>query len=244
MKFDALISLAPRTSEDFSKNLKAFYQEVTASPTNSIILAPEVAFSDFCYDKMQEASEFTATILQKLLPLSENKAFAFTAIDKQNEHYFNNAYILYRGQVVYKRAKNKLFTLGNEHHYFQPDHFQKHPKPQTDIIEIQGTKIGVLVCFELRFIDEWQKLKGCDVILIPAMWGKNRIVHYRTLSHALAVFHQCFVVSANGANLCRDNSIYTPFGHVQRNNRKICNALVVDKQEIKKMRKYVATDND
>ena len=42
------------------------------------------------------------------------------------------------------------------------------------IIDIDGLKIGFVICFELRFIKYWEKLQGCDIIFIPAMWGIKR----------------------------------------------------------------------
>ena len=161
-----------------------------------------------------------------------------TLIEKENYKYFNNAYIFHDNQIIYKRAKNILFNLGDEHLHFSIDKYQSSFGKYQDIIEINGLKIGTLICFELRFIDEWKKLLGCDVILIPAQWGKNRIEHFKTLSKALALSNQCFVINANNPNLSKCNQIITPFGEAINSDNDV-NAAEVDLSQIEKMRKYI-----
>ena len=109
------------------------------------------------------------------------------------------------------------------------------------IIEINGLKIATLICFELRFPQLWEKIKGADVILNPAMWGLKRKDHYESISKALALVNQCFVIACNSANdnMAKGSAIISPFGNVIKDDLKTKIEANFDKNEIKKVRTYI-----
>lgn len=73
------------------------------------------------------------------------------------------------------------------------------------------------------------------------MWGKSRKEHFQTLSKALAISNQCFVVTSNSANddMAKSSSIVSPFGIVYTDNRKLLLNKTINLDEIKKMRRYL-----
>ena len=62
-----LISLGFKTNNDFEYNLNSYLEYISNAPDSSIILAPEVAISDFCYDRMDDASEYAKNIKAQIL---------------------------------------------------------------------------------------------------------------------------------------------------------------------------------
>jgi len=102
---------------------------------------------------------------------------------------------LSENKIIHTQSKAELFVLNDERKYFLAG-----DEKDIKIIEIDGLKIASLICFELRFIRLWEKLKGADIIFIPAMWGILRKEHLETLSKALAIANQCFVIVSNSAN--------------------------------------------
>jgi len=157
-------------------------------------------------------------------------------IEKRDDKVYNFAKVFYNGEVVYEQAKANLFKFGQEHHYMQAGKTQ-----DINIIEVAGIKIGLLICFEIRFKDLWQKLEGADVIAVPSWWGTLRSENYKTLTQALAVMNQCYVVASDSLNeeCTAQSGIITPFGEVKRNVDKTYLKLSYEPQEIKKMRKYM-----
>ena len=231
-----LIALQIKTQEDFSKNLEHLKKLIINSPENSIILAPEIALSGFCYDRMQEAADFSIIAIEELKQLAINKTIALTLITKTNGKFFNTLYIFNNQKTIHTQSKVKLFPLGDEH-----EHFEQGKEEDIKIIEINGIKIATLICFELRFPQLWEKVKGADIILNPSMWGLKRKDHYETISKSLALINQCFVIACNSAdsNMAKGSAIISPFGNVNKDDEKEIIIEKIDLEEIKKIRKYI-----
>ena len=231
-----LIALQIKTSPNFEDNLIYLKNLIHSCEENSLILAPELALSGFCYERMEEASDFSIKAIEQLKQLSSNKIIALTFITKENEKFFNTLYVFHKQKIVHTQSKVQLFPLGNELEYFSPGE-----EEDIKIIEINGIKIATLICFELRFPRLWQKVKGADIILNPAMWGLKRKDHYETISKSLALINQCFVIASNCAdeNMARGSAIISSFGNVIKDDSKEIIKTVFDSNEIQKTRKYI-----
>ena len=231
-----LIALQIKTSPSFEDNLIYLKNLIHSCEENSLILAPELALSGFCYERMEEASDFSIKAIEQLKQLSSNKIIALTFITKENEKFFNTLYVFHKQKIGHTQSKVQLFPLGNELEYFSPGE-----EEDIKIIEINGIKIATLICFELRFPRLWQKVKGADIILNPAMWGLKRKDHYETISKSLALINQCFVIASNCAdeNMARGSAIISSFGNVIKDDSKEIIKTVFDSNEIQKTRKYI-----
>ncbi|WP_187647706.1 carbon-nitrogen hydrolase family protein [Nitrosophilus labii] len=231
-----LCALQFKTEENFEKNLSTLKKLFSKTPKECIAVAPEVCLTGFAYDRFEEAADFGKRALEELLEISENKILVFTMIEKINEKFYNVAKVLYRGKVVYEQPKVKLFKFGGE-----TDYFSSGSMDDIEIFEIDGLKIGLLICFELRFLEIWQKLKGADIILVPAMWGKLRKRHFEQFTETLALMNQCFLVASDSANddMAKSSAIIDPFGVPYRDDRKALLCKECDFGDIKKMRRYM-----
>ena len=231
-----LIALQIKTSQDFTKNLEHLKELIIKCPNDSIILAPEIVLSGFCYNKMQEAADFSIIAIEQIKKLALNKTIALTLISKKDDKFFNTLYIFDKQEIIHTQSKVKLFPLGNELENFSAGY-----KEDIKIIEINGIKIATLICFELRFPELWQKVLGADIILNPAMWGIKRKDHYETISKSLALVNQCFVLAANSAdlNMAKGSAVISPFGDVFKNDEKEIVLKKIDLDEVSKVRKYI-----
>ncbi|WP_419763526.1 MAG: carbon-nitrogen hydrolase family protein [Arcobacter sp.] len=231
-----LITLQTKPSTNFQDNLDHLEELILQTPKESFILAPELSLTGYAYGRIIEAGKFTKKAIEKLTLLSKERTISLTMTNKECEDYFNTFYIFHKGKIIHKQSKIKLFALNDENKYFESGR-----EEDIKLFEIDELKIGVLVCFELRFIDYWQKLKGADIILIPAMWGAKRKDNYETLSKALAVANQCFVIASDSADesCAKGSAIITPFGDVTIDDNKEIISKTIDLKEIKLMRKYL-----
>ena len=85
-----LIALQIKTENNFYDNLKHFKELIQNCDENSIILAPEIALTGFCYERMEEASSFANFAIDEIKHLSKiNKTIALTFITKKEEGFFN-----------------------------------------------------------------------------------------------------------------------------------------------------------
>jgi len=231
-----LVALQLKTSKNFEKNLQKLIKHIKNQEEGSIILTPELFLTGYAYERLDEAVKFSQKALKTLKFLSNEKTIAITLTTKNNGKYFNTFHLLYKGKNIHTQSKYRLFNLGDEHKFFEKG-MPKDIKPTS----LNGLKVGTLICFELRFPELWEKLKGCDIIFVPAMWGKSRKENFETLCRALAIANQCFVIASDSSNdnMAKSSSIISPFGNVIKNDAKKVIKGEFDPQEIKKMRRYL-----
>lgn len=232
-----LATLQFESTDNYDNNLSILIDLIEQTPDNAIVLAPEVCLTNFDYEYFEAASSFSAKAIEQLLKLSKERIIALSVIEKrENGKFYNVAKVLHNKNVVHEQCKNRLFKLGDEHKYFsqgKDEHLL--------LFEIDGIKFGLMICFELRFKQYWQDLEGADIILLPARWGKNRTENFQTLTESLAVLNQCYVLASDASNedCTAMSGIITPFGKVVRNGNALCLMSTYDKQEIRRMRRYL-----
>jgi len=231
-----LYSLSFITTKDYEANLQTLIKLINDADNNSLIVAPEVCLTGYDYDNFEEMHKFSKIAIDAIKKVSKNKIIILTMLEKKDDKVYNFAKVFYNEEVIKNQAKANLFKFGQEHHYIEAGDVE-----DINIIKIDGIKIGLLICFELRFKDLWQKLEGADIIAIPSWWGVLRQENFKTLTQALAVMNQCFVVATDSLNEeCTGQSgIITPFGDVTREQNKNLINIAYNKKEIIKMRRYM-----
>ncbi len=227
------------TSDNFDENIAHLLELIAGLPKHSIIVTPEVCLTGFAYDRMDEAAEAGLYALEQVKKISEEKIVTLTTIAKEGDDYVNRTDVVYNGEVLHTQHKVKLFPLGNEHH-----HFKAGREEEVKIFEIDGIKFGLIVCFELRFVELWLRLRGADIILNPSLWGKPRKQHYEILTRALAITNQCYVVAADSANpdMARSSAIIDPNGKAISDDYAEVIEGVFDPREVKRIRRYIEMD--
>ena len=231
-----LVALQTKTKENFQENLEHLKELITACEPNSFILAPELCLTGFCYDRMQEASEFAIKAKEELLKLSLSQTIVTSFIEQKDDSFLNTLYIFSEGKILHTQSKHRLFPLGNEPEYFVSGEIEK-----MKVLDIRGFKVAVLICFEIRFPEYWLNVRGADLILNPAMWGLKRKNHYETMTKALAVANQCYVLASNSAdeNMAKGSGIITPWGEEIRDDNSERVSHTLKPEEIKNIRKYI-----
>ena len=96
-------------------------------------------------------------------------------------------------------------------------------RPGTELVtvDVEGVRISMFVCYDLRFADEfWGLAADTDVYLVPANWPEARREHWMALLRARAIENQAYVVGANrvgtggGIAYSGDSRIVDPLGEV------------------------------
>jgi predicted amidohydrolase len=232
-----LITLQYSYFEDsYEKNLQKLLEFIEKSSIHSIIAAPELCLTNFSFDKMDEATNFGKMALKEIIKASKDKTIIFTLTEKEDGNFYNNAKIIHNQNIIHSQAKVNLFKFGDEDKYFS-----KGDKNNIKIIEIEGLKYAILICFEIRFIEFWEKIKGADIIIIPALWGKLRKEQLETITKSIAIINQAFVIVSDSSNdnMASSSGIITPFGEELRDDAKEYLSYKANLSEIKKMRRYM-----
>ena len=231
-----LCSLLFETTNNYQYNLQTLITLITQTQEDSIIVAPEVCLTSFDYENMDKMLVFASEATAAIKNISYKKIIILTMLEEKEGKVFNFVKVFYNGEVIFQRAKAKLFKFGNEDKYMQEGSVD-----DCKIIEVAGIKLAVMICFELRFKELWEKAEGADVIAIPAWWGKPRSRHFEILTEALAVMNQCYVIASDSANeeCSAVSGIITPQGKTFRNRNKSCLEIKYSKKEIAIMRRYM-----
>jgi predicted amidohydrolase len=86
-------------------------------------------------------------------------------------------------------------------------------------VAVDGVRVSLFVCYDLRFADEFWALAGdTDCYVVPANWPMQRRDHWRTLLRARAIENLAYVVGVNrvgsggGADYVGDSAVIGPFG--------------------------------
>jgi predicted amidohydrolase len=226
----------PFFDDKYEENLQKLVSFIEKAPVESVVLAPELCLTNFSFSKMRESAEFGERALPKLLELSANKTIAFTMTEKIDGNFYNSAKILHKGKVAHTQSKVNLFKFGDEDKYFKEGKAEN-----IKIVEIDGLKYAILICFEIRFIEFWEQIKGADIILIPALWGKLRKEQFEAITKSIAIINQAFVVASGSSNenMASSSAIISPFGEETRDDKSEYITKIVDLKEIKKMRRYM-----
>ena len=231
-----LCSLLFATTKEYEHNLQTLLELIRQCPENSLVVAGEVCLTGYDFENFDAMLDFAEVALPRLIEASKNKTVILTLLQREGDGAKNFAYVLHDGAVLRRQAKAKLFKFGDEHRYFDAG-----SEEDIMIFEVAGVKLGILICFELRFKKLWMALEGADIITVPSWWGKLREQNYLTLTNALAVMNECYVVCSDNLNEeCNGQSgIITPFGIEERNIKRAILVQEFDKKEIKKMRRYM-----
>ena len=101
---------------------------------------------------------------------------------------------------------------------------------------VDGVRLGLFVCFDLRFADElWALARDVDAYLLPASWPAARRRHWTTLLDARAVENLAYVVGVNrvgqvpdGPSYAGDSRIVGPLGEVLASAEQVETILLAD----------------
>ncbi len=216
MKF-TLSALQISLSEDVERNLSNVLTAVRSTPDGGILLLPEMFFWDFDMERLGEFAGMTPGILRELSALSREKDLLIcgTLPEECSDGIRNTAYLVDRGELIGRRSKIKLFPLFAEDRYFRAGE-------ENPVFTTRFGRVGVLICFELRFTDLVLDLrrKGVEILLVPSQWGEARGTHLEILSRSRAVELQSYLAVSNvwgvlrGTEFAGRSGVYSPWGEI------------------------------
>ncbi|MFH1262198.1 MAG: nitrilase-related carbon-nitrogen hydrolase [Pseudomonadota bacterium] len=139
---------------------------------------------------------------------------------------FNTAiWIDERGKILARYRKIHLFdaTVGGKR-YRESKYFLPGARPV--VFRWNGIKIGIAICYDLRFPEQFRKMakSGADWILLPsAFTRKNGEAHWHTLLRARAIENLATVLAPaqTGGDTFGHSAIFGPWGEaLLRTGRK------------------------
>ena len=126
-----------------------------------------------------------------------------------------------QGEQVGRYDKIHLFNLdlGNEH-YHEGNTIE--PGKQVVVIDSPFGRIGLAICYDLRFPELFRQMKNVDIIVLPSAFTETTgKMHWEILVRARAVENLAYVVAAaqggyhvNGRETHGNSMIVDPWGRI------------------------------
>lgn len=171
--------------------------DLVVTPENSLFMraSRQVPMTSF---ELSDSylSEIQKTVEQTQIPLILG---SIPLLQKQSQKLVNAMVLLTPGkapEVIYKKIH--LFDVDVEGQPAVRESAVFDPGHEVKVIEIRGFKIGLSICYDLRFSDlylEYAK-RSVDVILIPsAFLVPTGEAHWDVLIRARAIEFQCYVIA-------------------------------------------------
>ncbi|MEN3036177.1 MAG: nitrilase-related carbon-nitrogen hydrolase, partial [Candidatus Methanosuratincola petrocarbonis] len=122
---------------------------------------------------------------------------------------YNTAFVVTEKGVLGKYRKNHLFNYDkiNEGEVFKPG-------DSPAVLDLFGTKIGITICYDLRFPELFraEALLGAEVIVnVAAFLEETGRAHWMALLKARAIENLAYIIAANQASTEENRFRY--YGH-------------------------------
>ncbi|MGB9664363.1 MAG: carbon-nitrogen family hydrolase [Ignavibacteria bacterium] len=239
--------------EDKDQNKKKILEILSKQKSEfDILVFPEMTLTGFSMNKLLaeifEVNESpTLDFFSKLAKeLSTNIAAGF--IEKEEDKVFNTLFFINRsGEIISRYRKIHLFSFARENRYYNAG-------TEPVIVENEDLKIGLSICYDLRFPElfRFYGKSKVDLILNIANWPQTRIDHFVHLLKSRAIENQCFMIGVNrvgyGGREYYDgrSSIFDPLGNeitLIKDEEKLIEAEI-DLTQIQKVREQFPFLND
>lgn len=203
-----------KTSKDYKENLNKIldFMKVAKECKAELVVFPETAMAfipsnegiNFANLAQDLEGEFVSSILKASEELKIAVVFGFyEKIDDKNRAK-NSVIFADCGKIIHKYSKTHLYDA------FSYDESKDILASDEEIkaFETRWGKMGIMVCYELRFpeIARTLTLQGAKLILVPTAWvgGNYKDEHFMLLTKTRALENTTFLCASN-----QTGNIYT-----------------------------------
>ena len=193
-----------RLTTDTETNLRRILTDIDSASERgaSVVVFPELALSGYPPEDAESLDYVNQTETESALAAIQEKAkqramtVAVGAAWRENTKTYIRAFLISAdGDVV--GTYDKLHLFHNEPKWFSQGE-------SLELFDIDGVKVGLLICFDIRFPEPWRalRLQGAEIVLhllAGAGSGEWKVPVLEGLLRTRASENQMFVVSANNA---------------------------------------------
>lgn len=203
--------------EQKNENQKVLQDILTKSNEQySAIIFPEMTLTGFTMRSKEFSESLNGNSIEFFNKIAReyNTNVFCGLIEQSGNDYFNS--------LIHIDRNGELIKIYRKVHPFSYSGEDKNYKrgEETAVTEIEGWKIGLSICYDLRFPELYRHYAKArvDLIINIANWPLTRIAHWRALLKARAIENQCFVAGVNRVGTDPSNayngftSLFDPMG--------------------------------
>lgn len=182
--------------EDKNSNITKINDLISNFDKNTdLLIFPEMTLTGFTMDAEKYSEEIDGPSFRYFMDLSSKLQTDLISgiIEKDGKNIFNSLIHFNKDGLIKARyRKIHPFSFAGEDKSYSSG-------KETVITKINNHKIGLTICYDLRF-PELYRLYGkdkVDLLINIANWPVKRIEHWKSLLKARAIENQCFVIGVN-----------------------------------------------
>jgi len=199
MKFSIYqMEVIPEDPKANREKVRNWVEKVVAEENPDTVILPELWTTSFklneLYKLADESGEPTKSFLSELAAEQEVNIVGGSIANKIGDNIYNTSYVFdSKGECVHEYSKIHLVPMLDEHLYLTGG------EEKAKIFELDGIKMGVIICYDLRFPELARSLalQGAQVLFITAEWPIERKSHWRNIQFSRAIENQMYVISSN-----------------------------------------------
>ncbi len=204
------------TWEDKETNKKKILSLLQDLNGIELLIFPEMTLTGFTMKSDEMSETIQGDSFKFFASLAKEKSaniFAGIIEQRDKRNYNSLIHIKPDGNLLKLYRKIHPFSYSGEN-----EHYYAGTKPA--YTKIRKWKIGLSICYDLRFPELYRKYgkKKAHLIVNIANWPDTRIEHWRTLLKARAIENQCYVAGVNRIgkdpklNYVGLSSVFDPMG--------------------------------
>ena len=249
-KFKAAVVQFDIDNGQIETNMDRAIKILDSLPGVSLAVLPELFACGFDNEHIREHARHTPKLLERLSAVAreKNMALAGSLPEDHEGKVFNTLYFIDTdGKVKGAYRKLHLFPLTLEHEFYSAG-------DQIAAVDTNIGRIGLMICYDLRFPEQARKmfLEDVRMILVSAQWPAPRIAQWEILAKARAVENQLFMVCSNrtgtdqALRFSGNSLIVSPMGEVlaRADEAQSCLTAGIDLEEVDRARKLIPCGRD
>lgn len=178
--------------KDPQANLDRADKLIASSPKADLIVLPEMFTTGFEINPIgaAEPDGKTALVWMKCTARETGAAVTGSVSVEEGGRFYNRMYFVKPDGSVAAYDKRHLFSFGGENKDYTPG-------SERVVVEWQGFRILLQICYDLRFPVFARNRGDYDMIIYSASWSISRIDVWNTLLKARAIENLCYVAGVN-----------------------------------------------
>jgi omega-amidase len=232
--------------EDRAANLAMLEEKIRRRDASSqLVVLPEMFSTGFSMQPERFAETMDGEAVQWMQRIARQERIILTgSLMMQDEgRYFNRLlWVLPNGQTGHYDKRHLFAYAGEDKHYT--------PGNRRLIVSVNGWRILLLVCYDLRF-PVWSRQQYTedgyeyDALLYVANWPERRNTAWKSLLQARAVENQCYCIGVNrvgedgnGIYHSGDSMVVDPLGEIlyQKAHEEDVFTITLDKDHLNAVR--------
>ena len=237
--------------EDKAKNLAMFEEKIKSiSEKKQIVILPETFNTGFSMEPNRLGETINGETIAWMKQIAKEEKIILVGslmVQEKFKNYNRLLWVLPSGEIQHYDKRHR-FSLGGEQDQFSPGE-------RRVIVQVNGWRILLQICYDLRFpvYARQQKDDEYDAILYVANWPQKRMLAWNTLLKARAIENQCFTIGVNrigddGTGLAHSggSAIYDPLGETvfHKENEEGIFTITLDKKTVQTTREKLPFQQD